>query len=232
MCHQAASWLQNSCIMLNSTIIYLLVITLPDGNSEPPSKDDPRLRILEYILPLINGQVLGPKKTLVHRYLLVLYLAQTPVFRLTGQNFDDNIYFTIFGLWTIAKTSLSNPIKFDKTRVAIKVYRKVQKEELVVLRKSSGDDYVTLTDKGKAICGDMLPDLITLAWIHRNKPGKFDDYQPEDKDNYFGTRKGVKHHPFGSSDLQILLDELVEKTTQINRSLGDEISTLEESDDD
>jgi hypothetical protein len=219
--------------MLNSTIIYLLVTTLPDGNSDPPSKDEPLLRILEYILPLINGQVLGPKKTLLHRYLLVLYLAQTrTIFSLTGQNIDDNIYFTIHHLWEIAKTSLSKPIKFDKTRVAIKVYRKVQKEEIVILRKSSGDDYVTLTEKGEAVCGDMLPDLITLAWIHKNKPRKFDYYQPDDNDDYFGTKKGVKHRPFGSSDLEMVLDELVEKTTKINRSLGDEISTLEESDDD
>lgn len=194
------------------------------------------LSLFESLVPLINGQdskgkvaYLGPKKTIIHRYLLVLFMAQTiTVFRLTGKDVDDSIYFTNGGLEDIAKTTFRNkPIKYDRVRTAMIMYKIFQKKGYVDIRNIPGGTHVTLTKEGEEICKKMLPGLIALAMIHEIIPKKFEVYQFDEE--LFGAKKGVGHS-FGNSDLQIVLDKLIEQTTEINRALEDEIKALDDSD--
>lgn len=197
------------------------------SDSSMNSSDMQLLSIFESLVPLINGQdskgkvaYLGPKQTIVHRYLLVLFMAQTiTVFRLTGKDVDDNTYFTNGRLEDIAKTAFRNrPIKYDRIKTAMMMYRSFQEKGLVDVRNILDGTYITLTKDGEEICKKMLPGLIALAMIHDIIPKKFEVYQFDEE--LFGTRKGVRHR-FRNPDLESVLDELVEKVTEINQALYD-----------
>src|SRR5215467_2784546 len=65
-------------------------------------------------LPILNGTrcsdseghviYLGPQRTKIHRYLLIIFLAKSAqMFRLSGKEIDNSIYFTLYALKEIAK---------------------------------------------------------------------------------------------------------------------------------
>src|SRR5262249_32478577 len=76
-------------------------------------------------------------------YLLVVFLAKsTQMFRLSGMEIDNSIYFTLYQLWNIVK-SLKDPITHVRTK-AIKIYTMLSKDGLVDIKKIDGDTYVLL----------------------------------------------------------------------------------------
>lgn len=71
----------------------------------------PWLHMIANIIPVLNGRDLngnsirlGPHTTKIHRYLLVIFVAQSlQTFRLTcGEKIDNSTYFTLHGLGQVA----------------------------------------------------------------------------------------------------------------------------------
>src|SRR5215471_2430529 len=70
------------------------------------------IRIFAHIVPILNGRdseghviYLGPQRTKIHRYLLIIFLAKSAqIFRLSGKEIDNSIYFTLYALKEIANS--------------------------------------------------------------------------------------------------------------------------------
>jgi hypothetical protein len=103
------------------------------------------------VVPFLNGRdsngnivCLGPQRTKIHRYLLVLSVAESePIFRSFGKEIDNSVCFTLYKLWTIANSfkDISPwylPITYDRTKVAIKIYNVISNAGLVVIKKIDG----------------------------------------------------------------------------------------------
>jgi hypothetical protein len=136
-------------------------------------KSNPLIEIVTDIIPILNGRdnknnpaYLGPNKTKIHRYLLTLYLAKgVSSFSLWGKNFGSSIFFTLYSLGNVAK-AFREPINYDRTKVAINVYKKAEEKGLVEFKKADGETYITMTSKGEQMCVDILKDFIAIARIH------------------------------------------------------------------
>lgn len=133
------------------------------------------MEIINDIIPVLNGRdsnnnvaYLGPNRTVVHRYLVILYVAKfVPTFTLWGENFNNSIYFSIYSLSNVAK-AFKRPINFDRTKTATNIYRKAQEKGLVEFKKSQGKTYVTTTQKGDEQCTSFIKDFMALARIHED----------------------------------------------------------------
>ena len=137
-------------------------------------ESNPLVEIINDIIPVLNGRdssnniaFLGPNKTIVHRYLVVLYVAKfVPTFTIWGESFGTSTFFTIYSLANVAK-AFKRPINFDRTKSATNIYRSAEKKGLVEFKKSVGKTYVTTTPKGDELCLGFLKDFMALARIHR-----------------------------------------------------------------
>ncbi len=87
--------------------------SLPSFDRNP---EFPWLHMIANIIPVLNGRDsngnsirLGPHTTKIHRYLLVIFVAQSlQIFRLTyGEKIDNSSYFTLHG-WARARINLSS----------------------------------------------------------------------------------------------------------------------------
>jgi hypothetical protein len=133
------------------------------------------MEIVNDIVPVLNGRdsrnnvaYLGPNRTVIHRYLVVLYVAKfSPTFSLWGENFGDSIYFSIYSLSNVAK-AFRRPINFDRTKTATNIYKRAEEKGLVEFKKSQGRTYVTTTHKGDEQCSSFIKDFIVLARIHED----------------------------------------------------------------
>jgi hypothetical protein len=103
------------------------------------------IRIFAHIVPILNGRdseghtiYLGPQRTKIHRYLLIIFLAKSAqMFRLSGKEIDNSIYFTLYALKEIADISPYHlPINYDRSKVAIKVYNMISNNGLVDIKKN------------------------------------------------------------------------------------------------
>jgi hypothetical protein len=125
------------------------------------------------VVPILNGRdsdgnviCLGPQRTKIHRYLIVLWVAKSvPIFRSSGKEIDNSIYFTLYKLGKVADSfkdisPYHLPIHYDRTKVAIKIYTMLSKNGFVAIRKIKGDTYVTITKKGEKEAERLLQDLI------------------------------------------------------------------------
>jgi hypothetical protein len=73
---------------------------MPEHNSRLTEGSDPLIEIINDIVPVLNGRdssnnvaYLGPNKTIIHRYLVVLYVAKfVPTFTIWGENFGKSIF--------------------------------------------------------------------------------------------------------------------------------------------
>ena len=158
-------------VSLQNVYFYLetLSSTLQAFNHSPEGL----IRIFVHIVPILNGRdseghiiYLGPQRTKIHRYLLVIFLAKsTQMFRLSGKEIDNSIYFTLYALKEIANSfqdisPYHLPINYDRTKVASKVYNMISSNGLVDIKKIGGDTYITITEKGddisKNYCGRLL----------------------------------------------------------------------------
>jgi hypothetical protein len=192
------------------------------------------IAMVNSIVPLLNGSndstetlyFLGQKFTKIHRYLITLYIAKhVKSFGLLGVKRDGCLYFTLYRLARIAKTGFKNPIHYDRTRVAIRVYEKSKELGYVDIKKEQGETYITTTEEGDEACKVVLDELVEFAKIH--SPISMNDTSME-KVGYIskGTPKILKPSPLVR---RILFNQL--KTTHnLNKQFGEVILALEESD--
>jgi hypothetical protein len=122
------------------------------------------IRIFAHIVPILNGRdseghviYLGPQRTKIHRYLLIIFLAKSAqMFRLSGKEIDNSIYFTLYALKEIANSfkdisPYHLPLNYDRSKVASKVYFLISNNGLVDIKKIDGDTYITGTEKGDTV---------------------------------------------------------------------------------
>lgn len=137
------------------------------------NESNPLMEIVTDIIPVLNGRdnsnniaYLGPNRTKIHRYLVILYVAKfVPSFTLWGKNFGDSTFFTLYSLGNVAK-AFRNPIHYDRTKVAANIYKKAKENGLVEIKKVDGETYITTTAKGDNLCMNVIKDFTTLARIH------------------------------------------------------------------
>lgn len=110
------------------------------------------------IIPIINGQGTNSLHYRIERYLIILCIA-TQDYSYNGEEFDKLYYFTISKLGKIA-SSLFTPIKYDRSRIALKIYKICQKYGYVNIKKVNGDTYVAVTKKGQDTSQKMIKNLI------------------------------------------------------------------------
>jgi hypothetical protein len=163
---------------------------------------DTIMKQIAKVVPVLNGRdsdgnpkYLGPKTTKIHRYLIVLWVAKSsPTFRLLGKEIDNSIYFTLYKLWQVADSfkqikPYHLPIRYDRTKVAIRVYTKMKKEKRWVnIMKRDGRTYVTTTKNGDKVSKNLLKELI--------------DYMDNDSEEGFvvkGVKSGASYKPESQS---------------------------------
>lgn len=216
--------------MFNSKLIHL-TITVLSINQNP----DPMIKLVARVVPILNGKdsegnviCLGPQSTKIHRYLLVVFLAKsTQMFRLLGKEIDNSIYFTLYKLWQVANSfkdisPYHLPIRYDRTKVAIKVYNMISNTGLVAVRKVEGETYVTITEKGDDVSTILLQNFIAY--------GELTNINRTDSDEKFKVKKGGKFGVGSDPGLQRVEKRLAEKISEINLPFEDELRTIEGDD--
>jgi hypothetical protein len=186
------------------------------------------IKLVANVVPILNGRdsggnaiCLGPQRTKIHRYLLVVFLAKsTPIFSLGGKEIDKSTYFTLYKLWQVADSfkqvkPYRLPIHYDRTKVAIRIYTMISNDGLVSIKKINGETYITITEKGEDISTKLLQDLIAYEEL-TNCANK------TDSDEIFKVKKG------GYDPLQKVERRLAERISRINLPFEDELKTIEE----
>jgi hypothetical protein len=202
---------------------------LEDFNKSPEGL----IKIVGHIVPILNGRdseghaiYLGPQRTKIPRYLLVIFLAKfTQMFRLSGREIDNSIYFTLYALKEIANSfkdisPYHLPINYDRTKVASKVYNMISSNGSVAIKKIDGDTYVTITEKGDDVSEKLLRELIAYE--------EFANMNTTDPDEPFKVKKGVKSGVVYDPGLQRVEKRLAEKISEINLPFEEELKTIEE----
>ena len=191
------------------------------------------IRIVAHVVPILNGRdseghviYLGPQRTKIHRYLLVIFLAKsTQMFRISGKEIDNSVYFTLYCLKEVANSfkdisPYHIPIHYDRTKVAIRIYNMISNNGLVDIKKIDGDTYVKITEKGDDVSEKLLRELITYD--------EFANMNKTDSDEPFKVKKGVKFGVGYDPGLQRVEKRLAEKISEINLPFEEELKTIEE----
>ena len=194
--------------------------------------DDP-LMIIAAVVPILNGKdsngnivYLGPQTTKISRYLLVAFLAgYSEVFRLGyGKEIDKSIYFTLYGLGKVADSfkqfgPYHQPIHYDRTKGAGKVYTMISNGDLVDMRKMDGETYVKITEKGDKQSNKLLQEFKKIYKIVNMNMRT--DSGSEERFVAKGVKPGVSY----DYDLQ---KSLTDKISEINLPFRDELMTIED----
>jgi hypothetical protein len=188
------------------------------------------IKLVASVVPILNGRdsqgkaiCLGPQRTKIHRYLLVVLVAKSsPMFSVWGKQIDNSLYFTLYKLWQVADSFKQIkpyflPIYYDRTKVATRIYTMIADDGLVAIRKIDGDTYIRLTDKGDELSTEVLQDLIAYGEL-TNCVNKTDSDEP------FIVKKGAGIDP----GLQRVEKRLAEKIFEINLPFEEELKTIEE----
>ena len=179
-------------------------------------KLNPLLEIVTDIIPVLNGRdnsnnvaYLGPNRTKIHRYLVILYVAKfIPSFTLWGKDFGNSTFFTLYSLSNVAK-AFRNPIHYDRTKVATNIYKRAEEKGFVEFKKVDGATYITTTEKGDEFCLKVLKDFMTLARIHSDSSS----------DDRF-TSKGVNTLFLGKQASEYF-KSLLQSISQFNNEFGE-----------
>ncbi len=147
------------------------------------------------------------------------------MFRLSGKEIDNSLYFTLYSLKEIANSfkdisPYHLPIHYDRTKVAIKVYNMISNNGLVDIKKVEGDTYVTITEKGDDVSTKLLRELIAYD--------EFANLNNTDSDETFKVKKGGKFGVGYDPGLQRVEKRLAEKISEINLPFEQELRTIEE----
>jgi hypothetical protein len=100
---------------------------------------------------------------------------------------DKSVYFTLYSLSKVAK-AFNSPIHYDRTKVAIRVYKKSEELGFVEIKKIQGETYITTTLEGDEICLKILLDLNALMRIHRVAPRVIEQSVSQDR---YAVKKGT-----------------------------------------
>ncbi|MDP9288127.1 MAG: hypothetical protein M3P08_08010 [Thermoproteota archaeon] len=195
----------------------------------------PLIAKVNSIVPLLNGSsdstetifFLGPKFTKIHRYLITLYMAKhVQSFSLLGVRKDGCLCFTLYRLARIAKTGFKNPIHYDRTKVAIRVYEKSKELGYVDIKKDQGETYITTTEEGDEVCRMVLDELLEFAKIHSPTPVLMNEVSSKDKLGYIskGIPKIIKTSPL----LRRIVYNQLKTTHNLNKQFGEAILALDE----
>jgi hypothetical protein len=124
-------------------------------------------RIIASAIPILNNRdsngniiQLGPINPRI-RYLVVIFAAKfCTAFRLWGKEMDSSVYFTIYQLGKVADSFKQfephhQPIRYDRTKVAIRIYTMLSEKGLVITKRREFVTYVAITQKGE----DLLKEL-------------------------------------------------------------------------
>ncbi len=151
--------------------------------SEAVSASNTIISIVKEIRLLLNGRdsdrkpaYFGPQFFKRHRYLLLLWLATVAdIFRTHGKEIEDSAYFTYYRLSKIA-SGLS--VDFDRSKVAMNLFRDFEKKGLVKIVKKQGETFIAITEKGTEKSRQFLMDLIALQPVSTD-PSLIYEYNPE-----------------------------------------------------
>jgi hypothetical protein len=192
---------------------------------------EPLISIISEIVPVLNGEnsdgsmgYLGSQTTKIHRYLMIVFLAKnTQMFRLLGRELDNSIYFTLYKLGRVAeafkkKGAYGKAIKYDRTKVAMHVYKMIEKKGYVLIKKEQGETLISITKRGEEICASLIPELIAYKKI--SEPHTFG------KDAY--TTKGIPIRSRPGSDMVKLLEGIKDTITEINLPFEEELMNIPE----
>lgn len=133
--------------------------------------------------------------------------------------------FTLYALGKVARTL--NDIKYDRSRVALKVYKKAEEKGLIEVRKDKGETYISMTMKGEKLYSQILIDLITLKRLRAITPQIEDSISDRAIEKQF-TTKGGKFPGKYKSELKSIVDNLMSNIMTINNEFGDDILFLNE----
>ena len=122
-----------------------------------------------------------------------------------------------------------NDIKYDKSRVALKVYKKAEEKGLIEVRKDKGETYISMTMKGEKLYSQILIDLITLKRLRTITPQIEDSISDRAIEKQFTTKDGQFHAKY-KSELKSIVDNLMLNIITINNEFGDDILFLNEDD--
>lgn len=195
----------------------------------------PLISMVNSIIPLLNGSndsterlfFLGSKFMKVHRYLITLYIAkQVQSFSLLGVMKDGCLCFTLYRLARIAKTGFKNPIHYDRTKVAIRVYEKSKELGYVDIKKDQGETYITTTEEGDEVCRIVLDELVEFAKIHSPTPVLMNEVASKEKSGYIS--KGISKIFKPSPLLRRIIYNQLKTTHNLNKQFGEAILALEE----
>jgi hypothetical protein len=174
------------------------------------------------LAPVLNG-ILGKSLTKIHRYMITLYAAShIPAFSVDGKQLGNSNYFTLYALSKVAK--VLNDIKYERTRVAMRVYKWAEEKGYVEIRKDKGQTYITITEKGDNMYYKVLINLITLNTVRSIDPEMIERSLKDDHDGEF-ISKG-KHHKMAKDEL--LLFSLLSDLRTLNNEAGTDILSLNE----
>jgi hypothetical protein len=112
------------------------------------------------------------------------------------------------------------PIRYDRTKVAIKIYNMISNDGLVAVRKIEGDIYVTITEKGDNVSTKLLQNFIAY--------GELTNMNKTDLEEKFKVKKGAKFGIGSDPGMQRVEKRLAEKISEINLPYEDELRTIEE----
>ena len=185
-------------------------------------KSNPIVEQIYEVAPLLNG--LMGLTTKIHRYMITLYAAATvPFFYINGKEIENSVYFTLYGLSKIAR--ILNDIRYDRSRVALGVYKKAENMGLVEFKKDRGETYVKITSKGTNLYSKILVDLLTIKRLHSIIPSVVENSIPHDR---FISKGGSQIQ--SKQSIQFVIQSLMSDMNTINSEFGNEILMLEERD--
>ena len=95
-------------------------------------------------------------------------------FSVNGKDIDDSVYFTAYGLGNVAKSFKTlyrkTNINYDRTKVAMNIYRKAEEKGFVLIKKINGETYITTTPLGDEVCAQLITDLLLLMKLIQINP--------------------------------------------------------------
>ena len=86
------------------------------------------------------------------------------MFRPIGKEMDNSVYYTLYRLSKVADSikqfgPYHQPIYYDRTKVAGRVYTVLYKKGLVTMKIIDFTTYITITDKGEDVSKELLVGL-------------------------------------------------------------------------
>jgi hypothetical protein len=104
-----------------------------------------------------------------------------------------------------------------ENKVAMNIYKMVEKQGYVVIRKEQGEILISITERGEEICTNLIPELIAYKKI----------YEPQDaSEKGIYRTKGIPIRIIPGSDMAKLFDGIRDTITWINLQFQEELTSI------